>query len=154
MCQMGNGWYGNRKSFFILGLFCPLSGEEGQLAFCGGFREITTVGLFIVSHGTILVLLFELFLGFLPCCVAHVASIALVTIRLSFTKLVVGGFAWGCGRRPMVGICGIRRCAEVYGVSWPLVGSLTFRAQLVLSGQAKVNQGRGSGEDGWVRRTW
>ena len=98
-CQMGNGWYGNGNSFFILGLLRLLSTEEGQLAFCGGFREIPAVRLFIVGHGAILVLLFGLFLGFLPGCIVHVTAVALVTVWLSFTELVVGGLMRGgrCG---------------------------------------------------------
>lgn len=140
---MGNGW--NRISLFILGLFCFLSGEEGQLALCRGFREITAIRLFVVGDGTILGLLFGLLLGFLPCCVAHVASVALMAVRLNFTELVVGGLAWRPGRGPMIRMYGIRGCAEVYGVFGALVNGLTLRAQLILSGQVRVNQGRVGG---------
>lgn len=123
---MGDRWYGNRKSFFIPRLFCLLSSEEGQLAFSRGFRKISTVRLFIVSHGTILVLLFGLLFRFLPSCVAHITSVALVAVWLSFAELVVGGLAWRFRWGSVVRICGIRRCAEVYGVFLTFVGNLTF----------------------------
>ena len=105
---MGNRWYGNRKSFFILGLLCLLSTEEGPLAFCGSFREVPAVRLFIASQGAILVLLFEFLFSFPPCCVAHVTPVALVAVWLSLTELVVGGLAWGWGLGPMVRMCGVR----------------------------------------------
>ena len=90
---MGNRWYGNRKSFFILGLFCLLSTEEGAFAFCGGFREIPAVRLFITSDSAILVLLFRFLFRFPPRCVAHVTPVTVVTVWLCFTELVVGGLA-------------------------------------------------------------
>jgi len=124
---MGNRWYGNGKSFFILGLLCLLSTEEGQLAFCGGFREIPAVRLFAVGHDTILVLLSRLFLGFLPCCIAHVTSVALVTVWLSFTELVVGAPARRGRSRSMVRMRGSGRCAEVHGVFWAFIDSLIFK---------------------------
>ena len=123
---MGNGWYGDSESFFILGLLCLLPTEEGELAFRRGFREISTVGLFVVSRCAILVLLFGLLLGFPPCCVVHV-TVALVTVWLSLTELVVGTLAGRCRWGPMVRMGGIRRSAEVYCVLWAFIGGLILR---------------------------
>jgi len=125
MDQLGNRW--DNKPLFVLGLLCLLSTKERQLAFCGSFGEITTVRFFIVGDGTILVLLFGLFFRFLACCVAHITSVALVTVWLGFAEFVVTGFGWRGRWGPMARMCGSRRCAEVHGVFWAVINGLIFR---------------------------
>jgi hypothetical protein len=112
---MGNGWDGNRYFVSILGLLCLLTTEEGDLAFCGDFGEISTIRLFVVGRGAIPVL-FGLFLGFLPWCVAHITPVGLEAVWLSFPELIVGGLAWRGRWGQMVRMCGSRRCAELHGV--------------------------------------
>jgi hypothetical protein len=115
--QLGKGWDGEEGPFFVLGLFCFLSAEEGQLAFCGGFGEISAVRLFIVGDCAIPVLLFGLLLGLFPGCVAHVTTVALVTVSPCFAKLVVGTLLWRGGPESMVGMGGSgRRSAEVHSM--------------------------------------
>ena len=121
--EVGNGWYG--MFFIILGLLRLLTTEEGYLAFCGGFGEISTIRLFVASRGSILVLFFGLF-RLLPCRVAHVTTVSVVTIRLRFPEFVVGKLARRGRWRGIVRMCGSSGCAKLYGVCWAPIDSMAL----------------------------